>query len=351
MRKYVLILAAMAALSSCSGQNSYKLSGQFEDCTDQTIYLVCSGDVLDSVYTANGSFKFEGTADQPEYTYITNNRVVRQANLQCQFILEPGKLVMERMKDAPEYVVKGSRANDLLCAFTAQTWEMTQYYESNEGKEGVLEEVEAKYNDLLQKGVKENLDNMFGMICMRELAYEQEPAATRAMLDEFVPQVQNSKLWQTLDESNRKKMATATGQPYIDFSQVTAYGVRLSAKEVISNPANKYVLIDFWASWCGPCMREVPFLKATYAKYSSKGFQILGVSLDHDRDAWMAAIKENQMDWLHVSDLKYWSNEAAALYGVNSIPANFLIDCSTGKIIATGLRGNNLENKIAELLK
>jgi alkyl hydroperoxide reductase subunit AhpC len=97
-------------------------------------------------------------------------------------------------------------------------------------------------------------------------------------------------------------------------------------------------------------MREVPFLKETYAKYMGKGFQILGVSLDHTRDAWENAIVVNQMNWIHVSDLKYWDNEVAKLYGVNSIPANFLIDCATGKIIASGLRGEKLQQKISQLL-
>ena len=351
MKKYALILAVMAVLTSCSGKNSYKLSGQFEDCANETIYLVCSGEVLDSVYTADGSFRFEGVTEQPEYTYITNNRVVRQANLQCQFILEPGKLVMERMTDSPEYVVKGSKSNDLLAAFTAQAWQMTQYYESNEGKEGVLEEVEAKYNDLLLKGVTANPDNMFGMICLRELAYEQEPAATRAMLDAFAPAIQQSKLWQSLDETNTKKLATSAGKQYMEFSQTDQFGNIISSKDVLATPGTQYVLIDFWASWCRPCMREVPYLKETYSKYFTKGFQILGVSLDRSKDAWLKAVTDNQMNWIHVSDLKYWDNEVAKQYSINSIPANFLIEASTGKIVATNLRGQALESKIAELLK
>lgn len=97
-------------------------------------------------------------------------------------------------------------------------------------------------------------------------------------------------------------------------------------------------------------MGEVPYLKETYSKYSKKGFQILGVSLDQNGDSWRKAVKDNDMNWIHVSDLQYWNNAAAALYGVNSIPANFLIDCRTGKIIATSLRGANLEKKISELL-
>lgn len=98
-------------------------------------------------------------------------------------------------------------------------------------------------------------------------------------------------------------------------------------------------------------MREVPFLKETYSKYFGKGFQILGVSLDRTRDAWQKAIVDNQMNWIHVSDLKYWDNEVAKQYSINSIPANFLIEAITGKIVATNLRGEDLEKKIAELLK
>ncbi len=350
MKKFALIMTVMAMLASCQGQNKYSLTGQFKDCADQTIYLLCSGNVLDSVYSADGSFSFEGTVDTPEFAYIANNRAIRQASLDCQFILEPGKLVMEPLPDFGEYIVKGSRANNLMAGLSDQSAKLTQYYEQNEGKEGIIDEVQTKYNDLLIKGVKENTDNMFGMVCLRELAYEQDPATTRSMLDSFDAKIQKSKLWQTINESNSKQLKTATGQPYINFSQARRDGVMVSAKDVISDPANKYVLIDFWASWCGPCMREVPFLKETYAKYMGKGFQILGVSLDHTRDAWENAIVVNQMNWIHVSDLKYWDNEVAKLYGVNSIPANFLIDCATGKIIASGLRGEKLQQKISQLL-
>lgn len=98
-------------------------------------------------------------------------------------------------------------------------------------------------------------------------------------------------------------------------------------------------------------MREVPFLKETYSKYFGKGFQILGVSLDRNKDSWQKAIVDNQMNWVHVSDLKYWDNAVAKQYGINSIPANFLVDAGTGMIVATNLRGKELEKKIAELLK
>ena len=170
------------------------------------------------------------------------------------------------------------------------------------------------------------------------------------MLDTFTPDMKKTKLWSDINERNLKMLVVIPGKQYIEFSQPDAQGNMISSKDVLADPANKYVLIDFWASWCRPCMREVPYLKETYAKYHDKGFQILGVSLDRTRDAWLATINRQGMNWIHVSDLKYWQNDAAREYGVQSIPSNFLVDCSTGTIIATGLRGKKLEKKIAELL-
>ena len=128
-----------------------------------------------------------------------------------------------------------------------------------------------------------------------------------------------------------------------------ADGKEVSLKEVVENPANKYVLLDFWASWCGPCMGEVPHLKKTYDEFHKKGFEIFGVSFDNNRDKWLGAVKENQMNWIQVSGLNGFDNQHAKDYAVQAIPANFLID-HEGKIVAKNLRGEELYNKIAELL-
>jgi thiol-disulfide isomerase/thioredoxin len=118
----------------------------------------------------------------------------------------------------------------------------------------------------------------------------------------------------------------------------------------LSSFRGKYVLVDFWASWCGPCRGENPFVVAAYQKYKSKNFTILGVSLDEDKDAWLEAIAKDKLDWEHVSDLKGWSSIVVPMYGFEGIPYNVLID-PTGKIIATELREEALDIFLSKAIK
>jgi peroxiredoxin len=146
------------------------------------------------------------------------------------------------------------------------------------------------------------------------------------------------------DKVNSLKGSTL-GYPAIDFTLPDVNGKSVS----LNSYKGKYVLVDFWASWCGPCRRENPAVVAAYQKYKDKGFDILGVSLDDNKDKWLAAIAKDNLTWTHVSDLKGWQSAVGKMYGVSSIPFNLLLD-KDGKILAKGLRGAELDAKLGELL-
>ncbi|MGZ3867173.1 MAG: redoxin domain-containing protein [Bacteroidia bacterium] len=147
-----------------------------------------------------------------------------------------------------------------------------------------------------------------------------------------------------LDKVNSLKGSTI-GYNAIDFTLQDVNGKSVS----LNSYKGKYVLVDFWASWCGPCRRENPAVVEAYNKFKDKGFDILGVSLDDNKDKWIAAIAKDNLTWTHVSDLKGWQSSVAKTYGVSSIPFNLLLD-KEGKILAKGLRGAELEAKLAEVL-
>jgi len=141
---------------------------------------------------------------------------------------------------------------------------------------------------------------------------------------------------------------TEVGQRYIDIELPGIQGNKVSVSDYVGS--NKFTLVDFWASWCGPCRAEMPYVVKAYTDFHAKGFEVVGVSLDNNREAWLAAIEQLRMPWPQMSDLKGWECAGAALYNIRSIPANVLID-QHGTILAKDLRGDNLLQTVANLLK
>lgn len=138
------------------------------------------------------------------------------------------------------------------------------------------------------------------------------------------------------------------GASYVDISLPDMQGKKISLSDVVTKQGNKYVLLEFWASWCGPCIREMPYLCEAYKEYHDKGFEIYATSLDSDDKAWRQAIENNKMVWVNI-----FANASSprGYEWVNSIPTNLLIDCSTGKVVAKNLRGEAVAAKLKELIK
>jgi peroxiredoxin len=188
-----------------------------------------------------------------------------------------------------------------------------------------------------------NPDSFFALLALSEAAY-WDMAKTGPIYRSLSKSLQQTDMGIVLAQRLSAITATAAGATAPLFTQNDVLGKPVS----LASLRGKVVLVDFWASWCTPCRGENPNLVKEYEMYKDKGFEILGVSLDSSKEYWLKAIETDGLPWVHVSDLKGWENEAGRLYGVRSVPSNYLID-KTGKIIATNLIGEQLNKKLAEV--
>lgn len=353
MRKIFAIFAVAAAAVGCNNHRAV-INGDVLGVEDGTIYLAepnRNGAVVDSTEINNGKFVFNiDTPTAGYYALRTADEVLTAV------FTEDGTITVSGNVADSSVVATGTPANDAFNQYNADMTAFNQRYAQaadDEQREVLIEE----YYAFIDKAIEGNMDNIFGVILfIEQKGYELSAAEMTAKLNALSePMKELDVVKAALDKAARKMRTEPKAEgsdftpKYINIEQPTPEGQTVSLQSVVEKAGNKYVLLDFWASWCGPCMGEMPHLKQAYAKYSKRGFEIYGVSFDRNAEAWKGAIKKQNMKWVNVSLLQSFNNPAAEEYVVESIPTNFLIDCSNGEIIAKNLRGEALIEKLDEL--
>ena len=267
------------------------------------------------------------------------------------------------VKDNKNFSVAGSNAQELIKEynnenkkFYNQLRELGQQFRevSQTGDQTELERIENEYNQVeknqnnyISLFLTKNSNNFIAPYILYNNRYNYELNELEDYVNNFNIKVE-SEFSKLLNDYIAILQRVDIGQTFIDFTQETPEGYLMSISELAGK--SKLLLIDFWASWCGPCRAENPNVVEVYNEYHEKGFDIIGVSLDMEKDKWIEASEKDGLIWHNISDLKYWNNEGAKLYGISSIPSNVLID-KNGIIIAKNLRGEDLRNKVEEILE
>lgn len=356
----------MAPVAIASGQSSfYNIRGKINGAENVTLFLqtIKNGKTanIDTTVIRNGEFSFrKGSVEYPQVAYL---QAFHASNSRLLFFIENNNITISgNFADFANLTVAGSKTNEeyILLKNTIEPVYKEYSQKNSEYSEARKTGNTAKADELLSQ-LKEMPNRMTSL--QKEFVVKH-PASyvSPVIIQGLAPTLGGTELEdliKVLDPAVAKTPAIAElkgraellrrveiGQKAPDFTMNDTKGIPVSLSSLTGK---KILLIDFWAAWCGPCRQENPNVVMVYNEFKDKGFDILGVSLDRTAADWNKAIADDKLTWNHVSDLKYWDNAAAKMYGVSSIPASFLLD-KNGIIIAKNLRGQELYNKVKELL-
>ena len=321
------VLAMMVVTSCTEKKKGYIIDGEISDVKDGMVYLKKYVDKsfvdVDSALITDGKFKFEGVASEALAHGLTTQKESRRPLV---FFLDNDVMNVKLNESDKKLIVTGSPVNDIYMANAP-----------------IVRSKGYSLDSLLSVHPASPVSAYF---VVKDFAYKlnlEEMKSVRSKLD---VSLDGTFYVQQIESMIARMEKVQVGSEAPDFTLPDVNGNLVS----LSSFRGKYVLVDFWAAWCPDCRKENPNIVSAWEKYKNKNFAILGVSLDRNRDQWLAAIEKDKLSWTQVSDLKYWSSEAAVLYCIRWIPMSFLID-PEGKIVAIGLEGEELHNKLEELLK
>ena len=356
-----LLVIIILGCSDPISKNNFSLNLNITGELEQKIYL-SKRDAgkwvnIDSSSVVTGEIVLNGQIKDPEMFYLRSGQ-----NLTNIFI-EAGKITFTAHADSiNKGITNGSKTQAELDSFNESISLITEQLDTlyNQYREAVknddqvrLEElselIDTKDDERLARTIDyayANNKSIVSAYLIMTNNYYLELAELDAITSNFDNSIKQTKYVELLLDRISNLYKVSIGSSFTDFTLNDTTGNPIALSSLIGE---NYLLIDFWASWCGPCRRENPNIVAVYNDYNSKGFDIIGVSLDTDKNNWIKAIEKDSLTWSHVSDLQGWNSAAGKLYAVNAIPHSVILN-ENGTIVAKNLRGEELRDKIAELL-
>jgi thiol-disulfide isomerase/thioredoxin len=352
-------------LVGCQSQ-TYKLLGTVEGMSDGDTLLLTSdmvnGVPSDTIILKGNTFTFKGEADQETALCMVYSATNNEIN--AAFIREPGEITIHLSATPGASRVGGTpcnnewqRLNDSVMVIGKEINRIAEHIYANnvtqEEQQRGMEEIEKlnqRFATVVTETTEKNIDNEFGYFLLTYYPEELIDNNTRlSLIEKLSDERRQRPAIKQIEASIRRAAKTAEGATIPNFTQQTPEGDDLSIMTEVAK--NKITIIDFWASWCGPCIQEMPSMLSLYESNKDRGLGIVGVSLDRDKDAWVGAIKKLKLPWPQMSDLKFWDNEVAKTFNINSIPHTIVVD-QKGKILRRGLRGEQLKQFVeGELAK
>ncbi|MEG0795612.1 MAG: TlpA disulfide reductase family protein [Odoribacter sp.] len=364
MKKTLLSLAVIAvSLSACNTTPKYTINGVVEGEQTGNVYLVKSAgeamDTLAKAAIAEGKFVLTGTIDSLTDAYIIiegkrGGTPIFVENVAYTATLNPASPADNKIEGTPNQALANQYAAISNEMRKGQAALYKEYSIASQGKdEEKMQQIEEQFNKLSEEAqtkeaelTKANSDSYIAAYMLASKMGSYESDVLVAKFDELGANAKISAPGKKIAERIQKVATVAVGQVAPDFTLNTPEGQPLAMHSIKA----KVKVLDFWASWCGPCRGENPNVVKVYNEFHPKGLEILSISLDNDKEAWLKAIEDDKLTWNHVSDLKGWQSEAAQLYAVNGIPHVIVLD-ENNVIVAKNLRGEKLKEKIAEMLK